>query len=189
MPAFINGELANLTKSVLWVLEKSSMDNLSILTKSTLRGFPVQRKILGHTVCCGPKELKGSHIWIAIYRNSGWFALVSTLISGHNSCWVILADNSDSRWPRGWPGGAWPPRLQATALVTKITAQWELFPKHAWFVLMCHSGSRWPRCGQRVPDTQISALICSITTQWSIFWSLRVAWVTAPSQDSCLFCT
>ena len=48
---------------------KSSMDSLSILEKSTLRGVPAQGEILGHTARCGPGELNGSHLWIAIYSN------------------------------------------------------------------------------------------------------------------------
>jgi len=32
--------------------------------------------------------------------DSRWLTLVDTFISGHNSCWVMLVDNSGSRQPR-----------------------------------------------------------------------------------------
>jgi len=132
----------------------------------------------------GPGELRGSHLWIAVYRISRWLALVNTVHSGHNLCWVILTDGSGRRQPKCGQGVPGHPSSRPTALATKIRAQWEFFPKQAQLTLVCHSGSRWPGCGQRVPDAQITVLVSKIPTEWGLSWCVSVAQVAAPSHLS-----
>lgn len=62
-----------------------------------------------------------------------------------------------------------------------------VFPKHACLLLMYCSGSRWPKCGQRVPDTQVMALVTEIAAQCGLPWDLRVAWTAATPQHAELF--
>lgn len=50
-----------------------------------------------------------------------------------------------------------------------------------WIILVYSSGSRWPRCGQRVPDAQVTELGTKRTAQQGSSWAPRVARGAAPS--------
>lgn len=157
VPAFINRLSVNLIKSGLWVLTKCfSLHQLHPERHPSSGGDTGSHSLLESWLerWRAPKVL----LWMGVCKIPRWFALVSISHSSCNWSCVILVYNSGSRWPRCGRGGKWPPQLQSTALLTKVTVQCELSQSiHglSWdlrVILIYNTDSRWPRCGQRMPD-------------------------------------